>query len=130
MCVRIVCVVCVCVCVCVRVCVCVCVCVCIMRQQESSAWSIGLVTARSQVQCPVVPVAVVVVSLSKKLYSHCSSLPSSINGDLKSYRSVITDLRTFLLHRINIPTMEKISASIPEYQPLRILWHSLCDNAQ
>ena len=25
---------------------------------------------------------VVVVSLSKKLYSHCSSLPSCINGDL------------------------------------------------
>ena len=42
----------------------------------------GLVIARSQVQCPVlsVAVAVAVVSLSKELDCHCSSQPSCING--------------------------------------------------
>ena len=33
---------------------------------------------RSQVQCP----AAAVVSLNKEIYSHCSSPPSCINGDL------------------------------------------------
>ena len=42
------------------VCVCVCVCVCFVRQ-----W-----LANQE------------VSLSKELYSHCSSPPSCINGDL------------------------------------------------
>ena len=44
--------------------------------------SIGLVIARSQVRCPVPSVAVTVVSLSKELYSHCSSQPSCINGQI------------------------------------------------
>ena len=42
--------------------------------------SIGLTIARSQVRCSAPSVAVAVVSLSKELYSHCSSKPSCING--------------------------------------------------
>ena len=34
---------------------------------------------------------------------------------------------TFLLYRINKPRMEKIGATIPKYQPLRVLWHPLCN---
>ena len=41
--------------------------------------SVGLPITRSLVQCPT---AAVVVSLSKELYSYCSSPPSCINGDL------------------------------------------------
>ena len=44
--------------------------------------SVGLAIARFQVQCPVPSVVVAVVSLSKELYSHCSSPPSCINGQI------------------------------------------------
>ena len=37
---------------------------------------------------------------------------------------------TFLLYRINKPRMEEIGATIPKYQPLRVLWHPLCDYAR
>ena len=43
----------------------------------SSLMVYGLVIERSQVQCS----AGVVVSLSKELYSHCSSPPSCVTGD-------------------------------------------------
>ena len=33
----------------------------------------------------------------------------------------------FLLYRINKPRMEEIGATIPKYQPLRVLWCLLCD---
>ena len=57
---------------CVRVSVCVCVCVC---------QGIGLLIQRLWVRFPFV--AIVGVSLSKKLYSHCSTPPScNINGYL------------------------------------------------
>ena len=36
---------------------------------------------------------------------------------------------TFLLYRINKPRMEEIGATIPKYQPLRVLWRPLCDYA-
>ena len=55
-------------------------------------WDIGLAIARSQVQCPVVSVAVTVVPLSKELYSHCSSPPSCING----YNSPTSTARTLV----------------------------------
>ena len=57
-------------------------------------WDIGLAIARSRVQCPVVSVAVTVVSLSKELYSHCSSLPSCINRHI----SPISTMRTSLTY--------------------------------
>ena len=37
---------------------------------------------------------------------------------------------TFLLYRINKPRMEEIGATIPKYQPLRVLWRPLCDYAR
>ena len=37
---------------------------------------------------------------------------------------------TFLLYRINKPRMEEIGATITKYQPLRVLWHPLCDYAR
>ena len=37
---------------------------------------------------------------------------------------------TFLLYRINKPRMEKIGATIPKYQSLRVLWRPLCDYAR
>ena len=38
--------------------------------------------------------------------------------------------KTFLLYRINKPRMEEIGATIPKYQPLRVLWCPLCDYAR
>ena len=37
---------------------------------------------------------------------------------------------TFLLYRINKPRMEDIGATIPKYQPWRVLWRPLCDYAR
>ena len=36
---------------------------------------------------------------------------------------------TFLLYRINKPRMEEVGATIPKYQPLRVLWRPLCNYA-
>ena len=52
----------------------------IMHAVQLCGWDIGLEITRSQAQCPVVSVAVTVFSLSKELYSHCSSPTSCING--------------------------------------------------
>ena len=51
----------------------------IWEAAQSCGWSIGLMMARSQVQCPVVSVTTAVVSMSKELYSHYSCSPSCIN---------------------------------------------------
>ena len=48
--------------------------VCVVKQH----WNTNLAIERFQVQCPVA----VVVSLNKKLYTHCSNLPKCLNGDL------------------------------------------------
>ena len=56
------------------------------------AYAVGTLAWRSQVQCPVVSVAVTVVSLSKELYSHCSSLPSCINGHISPISTVRTSV--------------------------------------
>ena len=74
--------VCMCVCVCARACVCVCVYACVgacVYQQRPNGLSIDLEIKRFQVQCSA---GAAVISLSKELYSHCSSPPSCINGDL------------------------------------------------
>ena len=34
------------------------------------------------------------------------------------------------VYRINKPRMEEIGATIPKYQPLRVLWRPLCDYAR
>ena len=44
---------------------------------------------------------------------------------LSYYRSTM-----FLLYRINKPRIEEISATIPKYHPLRVLWRPLCDYAR
>ena len=64
-----------CVCKSMHVCVCACMCPCTYR---CVCVCVGLLTKRSPVHCP----AAAVVSLSKELYSHCSSPSSYINGDL------------------------------------------------
>ena len=43
--------------------------------EQSCGWSIGLVIERFQVQFPVASSSVVVVPLSKELYSNCSPEP-------------------------------------------------------
>ena len=65
-------------------CVCVCVCVCEPAMQPSqvvraSAYELKVVCS---IPAVVTLVAIAVVSLSKKLYLHCFSLPSCINRDL------------------------------------------------
>ena len=70
---------------------CVCVCACVFVRASIAKWSghrpsnqkvVGLVPGCGHL-------SVVGVSLSKKLYSHCSSLPSFINGDLALTREAV-----------------------------------------
>ena len=63
-----------------------------LRLLYHCGWDIGLAIERSRVQCQVVSVAVTVVSLSKELYSHCSSLPSCINGHISPISTVRTSV--------------------------------------
>ena len=75
--------VCECVCVCARVCVCECVCEC-MYVYVCACASVCACTHMHLIlkRCAVA------ASLSKKLYSHCSSPPNCINGDLTFVREV------------------------------------------
>ena len=75
-------------------CVCMypCGCAVHVRQQYSSGQSIGLLTEKSPAQCS----AAAVVSLSKALYSQCSSPPGCINGDLAIAEEAIVKLCIYL----------------------------------
>ena len=62
-------------------------------------------------------------STALKLANTLAKLPLKLS--LSYYRPT-----TFLLYRINKPRMEEIGATIPKYQPLRVLWCPLCDYAR
>ena len=115
-----------CVCVClsallsVYVCVCVCLSVCVVCEAAVPLWlEVSLLTKRSPVQCP----AAAVVSLSKELYSHCSSAPSCINGDLaiaeeSNAKLCMSHLMVEVQVGLRVPTPSSMRHVQPSCRPL------------
>ena len=69
---------------------------------------------RSQVRCP----AAAVVSLSKKLYSHCSSPPSCIKGDLAIAGEVNAKLcMSHLMVKVQVGPWVPTPSSMRHVQP-------------